>query len=257
MNTTEPAVAIRYASALDQGDGRPSNEDAVHASDRLWAVADALTGYPAASVAAIGALDGLRPEDTTGAGLLTLLADAVEAADRAVRRALPADRTGPVDGEHEQQPLATLTAVLRSGSRLALVHIGDSRAYLLRGGELFQLTTDHTWVQSQFDQGKISTETAGNHPDRALLVRALGVGNLPVEADLALRTALPGDRYLLCTDGLSAVVDRAALHTTLSGGTNPQQTVDELLRLAHATGAPDNIACVVADVVPEAALVTT
>jgi serine/threonine protein phosphatase PrpC len=255
MNTTEPAVTIRYASALDQGDGRASNEDAVHASDQLWAVADGITGYPAASAAAIAALDGLHPEEATPARLLTMLAGAVEAADRAVRQAPPAERAGAADQTREQQPLATLTALLRSGSRLALVHIGDSRAYLLRDGDLFQLTTDHTWVQSQVDQGKLSAQAAGDHPDRALLIRALGVGNLPVEADLALRTALPGDRYVMCTDGLSAVVDRAALHTTLSMGTNPQQTVDDLLRLAHAAGAPDNIACVVADVVPEAAQV--
>jgi serine/threonine protein phosphatase PrpC len=89
-------------------------------------------------------------------------------------------------------------------------HVGDTRAYLLRGGELSLLTQDHTWVQAQVDQGKLDRDEAAAHPQRALLVRALG-GGQHVEADLALRTALPGDRYLLCSDGLSAVVDRAAL----------------------------------------------
>lgn len=239
MATTDPAVSLHYAVALDQGDVKPGNEDAAHADDRLLAVADGITGHPLAGAAAIDVLAALHPEGTSGAELLTLLAGAVEDADQAVRQA------------GAGQPLTTLTAFLRSGSRLALVHLGDSRAYLIRGGELVQLTTDHTWVQSQVDQGKLSAQDAATHPDRALLVRALGVGNLPVEADLALRTASAGDRYLLCTDGLSAVVDRAALHTALSAGTDPEQTVRDLLRLAHEAGAPDNIACVVADVVPD------
>jgi len=103
------------------------------------------------------------------------------------------------------QPVTTLTAMLRAGTQLALVHIGDTRAYLLRGGEMSQLTQDHTYVQSLVDQGGLGRDEAAVHPQRSLLVRALGTGALPVEADLALRTALPGDRYLLCSDGLSAV----------------------------------------------------
>jgi serine/threonine protein phosphatase PrpC len=147
----------------------------------------------------------------------------------------------------DQQPITTLTAVLRRGSQLALVHVGDTRAYLLRGGELFQLTQDHTWVQSQVDAGKLDREQARAHPQRALLVRALGAGGPEVEADLALRTALTGDRYLLCSDGLSAVVDPAALYAALTGADDPEQTVQQLIDLARAEGAPDNIACVVAD----------
>ncbi|HEX8628140.1 MAG TPA: hypothetical protein VF755_08210, partial [Catenuloplanes sp.] len=133
--------------------------------------------------------------------------------------------------------------------QLALVHIGDTRAYLLRGGELSQLTQDHTWVQTQVDQGRLDREEAAAHPRRALLVRALGTGGHQVEADLALRTALAGDRYLLCSDGLSAVVARAALRSALDAADDPESTVRGLIGLAHAQGAPDNIACVVADVV--------
>ena len=102
------------------------------------------------------------------------------------------------------------------------MHIGDTRAYLLRGGELSQLTQDHTYVQSLVDQGKLAPDEAASHPQRALLVRALGAGAGQVEADLALRTALPGDRYLLCSDGLSAVVDRGALHTALNVAATPE-----------------------------------
>ena len=127
------------------------------------------------------------------------------------------------------------------------MHVGDTRVYLLRGEELVQLTHDHTYVQSLVDQGKLEREQAASHPQRALLVRAIGAGTTPVEADLALRTALSGDRYLLCSDGLSAVVDRAALHTALTTVADPDQAAQRLVELAYAAGAPDNIACVVAD----------
>jgi PPM family protein phosphatase len=139
--------------------------------------------------------------------------------------------------------------MLWSGSRAALVHIVDGRAYLLRGGELSQLTQDHTYVQSLVDQGKLSPNQAASHPARTLLVRALGAGAGQVEADLALRTGLVGDRYLLCSDGLSAVVDRGALHAAVSVPAEPEQVAEQLIDLAYAHGAPDNIACVVADAV--------
>ena len=99
----------------------------------------------------------------------------------------------------------TLTAMLWSGSQLALVHIGDSRAYLLRDGELFQITHDHTLVQSLLDEGRITAEEAASHPQRSLLLRALDGGDDPAP-DLQLREARAGDRYLLCSDGLHAVV---------------------------------------------------
>ncbi len=168
-----------------------------------------------------------------------MLAGAVADADRTIR--------GQATGE--QRPISTLTGLLRRGSQLALVHIGDTRAYLLRGGELVPLTQDHTWVQTQVDAGKLDRAQAAAHPQRALLVRALGAGGDEVEADLALRTALPGDRYLLCSDGLSTVVDRDALQAALTESGDPDRAVQRLLDLAHAGGAPDNIACVVADFV--------
>jgi serine/threonine protein phosphatase PrpC len=134
---------------------------------------------------------------------------------------------------------------------LALVHIGDTRAYLLRDGGLFQITHDHTWVQSLVDEGRLSPEEAASHPRRSLLVRALtGAGG--AEPDLSLHEAVVGDRYLLCSDGLSTVVPTAAVRDALSGGGDPEQVVEELIRLAYAADAPDNVAAVVADVVPAA-----
>jgi serine/threonine protein phosphatase PrpC len=240
MSDTHPTTGIRYAVGCERGAVRDSNQDAAYASDRLLAVADG--GGSGGATASSSAIDALKPLQLTSAQpaeLLTMLAGAVIEADRNLR----------ANASDDHQPITTLTALLRSGSQLALVHIGDSRAYLLRADELFQLTADHTWVQSQVDQGKLNSDQAAAHPDRALLVRALGAGGNPGEADLALRAALPGDRYLLCTDGLSAVVDRTALYSTLSAADDPEQTVQNLIRLAQAAGAPDNIACVIADIV--------
>ncbi|MET8093006.1 MerR family transcriptional regulator [Micromonospora sp. NPDC005220] len=240
MSDPDSTVAVRCAAGCDTGLVRDSNEDTAYASERLLAVADGMRGPggAAASAAAVDALKRLAFTDVPAADLLTRLAGAVSDADRAVHGvATDAD-----------QPVTTLTALLFSGSRVALVHVGDTRAYLLRGGELSLLTQDHTWVQAQVDLGRLDRGQAATHPQRAVLVRALG-GGRQVEADLALRTALPGDRYLLCSDGLSAVVDRAELRSAVAAAADPEDTVRELIGLARAEGAPDNVACVVADVV--------
>ncbi|MCZ7374366.1 MerR family transcriptional regulator [Micromonospora sp. WMMC250] len=240
MSDPSTTIAVRYAARCDTGLVRDSNEDAAYASDRLLVVADGMRGPggAAASAAAVDALTPLALVDAPAVDLVTMLAAAVADADRSVR-ALATD---------DHQPGTTVTAVLRSGSQLALAHVGDTRAYLLRDGELSLLTRDHTWVQAQVDQGRLDGDAAAAHPQRALLVRALGAGT-QVEVDLALRTARPGDRYLLCSDGLSAVVDRAAVWSAVAAPTGPAQTVRALVELALAQGAPDNIACVVADVV--------
>ncbi|MEQ7128990.1 MerR family transcriptional regulator [Actinopolymorpha sp. B11F2] len=239
MPDTNPTLTVRYAARTDSGAVRGSNDDAAYAGERLLAVAD---GGPDSAAASTAAIDALKPLELSGgqaAQLLTMLAGAVTEADRKVRKTVVGD----------QQPITTLTALLRSGSQLALVHVGDTRAYLLRGGELFQLTQDHSYVQSLVDQGKLGRDQAGSHPQRGLLVRALGAGDGQVEADLALRTAIEGDRYLLYSDGLSTVVDRTELQTALTDTDSPEEAVQELIDLAYAQGAPDNIACVVADTV--------
>ena len=161
MSQANPTLAVRYAAGCDTGAVRDSNEDTAYASERLLAVADGMRGPggAAASTAAIDALKALELADVPAADLLTMLAGGVTDADRTVR-ALATD---------DHQPVTTLTALLRSGSQLALVHIGDTRAYLLRGDELFLLTQDHTWVQTQVDQGKLDRDQAAAHPQRAYL----------------------------------------------------------------------------------------
>jgi serine/threonine protein phosphatase PrpC len=236
----EPVAGMRSAAGCDMGAVRDSNEDVAFAGERLLAVADGMRGPggAAAGAAAVQAVKALERAEVPAAELIALLAGAVAGADHAVR--------GIAAGGH--RPVSTLTAMLRSGFQVALVHVGDTRAYLLRDGELSPLTRDHTVVQSLVDQGRLRAGEVSGHPQRALLVRALGAGGRQVEADLAVRTALPGDRYLLCSDGLHAVVGRPGLRAALRAAAEPEQAVRRLIALAHEAGAPDNIACAVADI---------
>src|SRR5690606_14755723 len=140
-----------------------------------------------------------------------------------------------------------LTALLWTGQRLGMVHVGDSRAYLLRDGVLTQITQDHTWVQRLVDEGRITEEEATTHPQRSLLMRALGSGE-HVEPDLSIREVRAGDRYLICSDGLSGVVSHQTLEDTLANYQGPEETVQNLIELALRGGGPDNITVIVADV---------
>jgi protein phosphatase len=223
---------------------RPSNQDTAFAGTGLIAVADGFgTGGERAGTAAIDALRGLTPDHGTSAGeLLNALQDAIGRANHAIGELTEpgADAVGPPVG-------TTLTAMLWTGSRVALVHIGDSRAYLLRGGQFFQVTHDHTLVQAMVDDGRLSPAEAASHPQRALLLRALD-GTPGPAAEVRRHAALPGDRYLLCSDGLSAVVEDADLARVVATTAEPEAAVRELVGLARAAGAPDNVSCVVADV---------
>jgi protein phosphatase len=142
----------------------------------------------------------------------------------------------------------TLTAMVWTGSQLGLVHIGDSRAYLLRDGELFRVTHDHTMVQSLIDEGRLTPEEATVHPQRALLLKALTGAADTVVPDLRLCDALPGDRYLLCSDGLCTVVPDEELRRLLDSAPAPDVAVRSLVEAAIDAGGPDNVSCVVADV---------
>ncbi|MEU7734307.1 MerR family transcriptional regulator [Streptomyces griseus] len=248
-------LAIRCAALTDTGTVRTTNQDAAFAGPRLLAVADGFgAGGAEASAAAIEALKpsvwGAREGALSAADLLNALEDTADSASRAVRDAV-APCAAP-DGSG-----TTLTAMLWTGSRLGLVHIGDSRAYLLRGGELFRITQDHSLVQSMIDDGSLTEEEAASHPQRALLLRALvgGVGSAPVAVavrpDVRLREVRAGDRYLLCSDGLSAVVDEAELRATVIAADDPEEAVRRLVGLAREAGGPDNVACAVADVAVE------
>jgi serine/threonine protein phosphatase PrpC len=241
MSQTTKPLAIRYAALSDTGLVRESNQDTAYAGSRLLAVADGFGGSGApAGAAAIDVLKRLETDSIPSGNLLNALEDAIEQANQAVHGIAESDPS-------PQEVGTTLTAMLWTGSQLALVHIGDSRAYLLRDGELFQITHDHTLVQSMVDAGRISPEEATSHPQRSLLKRALA-GGTEVTPDTRLHDAQPGDRYLLCSDGLSTVVPGEEVHQVISTISEPEQAVRELIALANRSGGPDNISCVVADV---------
>ncbi len=239
-------LELRCATLSDTGRVRPANQDTAYAGARVLAVADGFgSGGAPASGAAVEAFKFLDDEPLPAGSVLNLLEDAVQGATEAVREvAGPTDEVG-----------TTLTAMVWTGSQLALVHIGDSRAYLLRDGGLFRITHDHTVVQSMLDEGRLTPEEATVHPQRALLLKALTGGRpasppAPAPApDVRLHDARAGDRYLLCSDGLSAVVSEDTLKETLTTAPEPAEAVRTLVAGANASGGPDNVSCVVADVV--------
>ncbi|MEU0104058.1 MerR family transcriptional regulator [Streptomyces sp. NPDC006251] len=235
-----PMLELRYSAHTDTGRVRPANQDTAYAGTRLLAVADGFgpAGAPASS-AAVEALRFLDTEEVPAGGVLNLLEDAVRGAEQAVRDA--------ADGSEDAG--TTLTALLWTGSRLALVHIGDSRAYLLRDGELFRITHDHTMVQSMIDEGRLTVEEAVSHPQRALLLKALTGDGTDAVPDLRLHDARPGDRYLLCSDGLYGVVPEDRIRDLLASPASPDETVTALVAAANEAGGPDNVSGVVADVV--------
>jgi protein phosphatase len=243
MSSDEGMLAIRYAVRSDIGLNRPGNEDSVYAGAQLLAIADGMGGYAGGEVASAAVIEAIRPLDTQipAGELLSALDHAVRQADRALQNIVRADPSLLGMG-------TTLTALLWSGSQLGLVHIGDSRAYLARGGEVFQITHDHTIVQALLDEGRITAEEAESHPQRCLVLRALGHGR--PQPDLELREARAGDRYLLSSDGLHDVAPARAIARVLLEVADPDQAAADLITLAIDGGGPDNISCIVADMVP-------
>ncbi|MFH8391088.1 MerR family transcriptional regulator [Streptomyces sp. NPDC018036] len=241
-------LELRYSALSDTGLVRTANQDSVHAGARVLAVADGCgPGGAPASTAAVQALTFLDDEPLSAGGVLNLLEDAVEGAARAVADLVPRHATAGVPDGGGTGTGSTLTALVWTGSQLALVHIGDSRAYVLRDGGLFRITHDHTVVQSMIDEGRLTPEEATAHPQRAMLLKALGSpADVP---DLRLQDVRPGDRYLLCSDGLSTVVPEDGIERLLTSSPDPDTAVRALVAAANEAGGPDNVSCVVADVV--------
>ncbi|WP_416564231.1 PP2C family protein-serine/threonine phosphatase [Nocardia testacea] len=234
-------LVLRYAARSDRGLVRANNEDSVYAGARLLALADGMGGHAAGEVASqlmIAALAHLD-DDEPGEDLLGKLNRATHAGNAAIAE--------QVEEEPELDGMGTtLTAILFAGKKLGMVHIGDSRAYMLRDGELAQITRDDTFVQSLVDEGRITAEQAHTHPQRSLIMRAL-TGN-EIEPTLVMREARAGDRYLLCSDGLSDVVSDETIANTMREGST-DECADRLIELALRSGGPDNVTVVVADVI--------
>ncbi|GGF16047.1 PP2C family protein-serine/threonine phosphatase [Williamsia phyllosphaerae] len=235
-------LVLRYIARSDRGLVRSNNEDSVYAGARLLALADGMGGHAAGEVASQLVIEALQPldDDEPGGDLLGKLDDAIRSGNAAI-----ADQ---VEQSPELEGMGTtLTAILFAGNRLGLCHIGDSRGYLLRDGQLTQITRDDTFVQTLVEEGRITAEQAHTHPQRSLIMRALT--GTEVEPTLTVRESRDGDRYLLCSDGLSDVVTEETIADTLSSVADHGECADRLIELALRGGGPDNVTVVVADVI--------
>ncbi|GLW33978.1 PP2C family protein-serine/threonine phosphatase [Actinoplanes regularis] len=233
-------LTLRYAAQCDRGLIRDLNQDSVYAGPRLLAVADGMGGMAAGDVASNIVIAAMAPldDDVPGDALVDALRHAVGTANQQLR--------DTVDANPQMEGMGTtLTAVLFTGSKFGMVHIGDSRAYLLRNGEFAQITKDDTYVQMLVDEGRVSPEEASSHPQRSLLTRALD--GRDIDPEYSVRQVLKGDRYLICSDGLSGVVSGETIGQTMREIADPKACAERLVQLALRGGGPDNISVVIAD----------
>jgi protein phosphatase len=221
---------------------RPNNEDAFFAGPRLLAVADGVGGHAAGEVASATIIDALSPlgDSEPGYDLVGRLLEAVVTGNAAIAQRVTEDA-------RLQGMSTTLTAILFAGDRYCLLNIGDSRTYLLRDGTLEQITRDDSYVQLLVDEGHITQEAAGTHPQRNLVLQAL-TGEEVMEPTMTVREARAGDRFMLCSDGLSDVVGHDALAAALAEG-DPQESVARLVAAALENRTRDNVTAIVADVI--------
>ncbi|WBB65526.1 protein phosphatase 2C domain-containing protein [Micromonospora sp. WMMD812] len=234
-------LILRSAILNDIGLVRTNNEDSALAGDRLVAVADGMGGLPAGEVASeivIRILDELTPPTDPDEATDALRA-VVSTANQRIHAAITVDPAREGMG-------TTLTAALLAADTLVLAQVGDSRCYLLRDTKLIQLTRDDTFVQALVDQGALSPEQARHHPQRSLVTRAVQGADAP--PSISTLTVLAGDRLLLCSDGLSDYVEDEAIAVALGAYGDRQLCGEQLVKLAHQAGAPDNVTVVVSDV---------
>jgi PPM family protein phosphatase len=229
------SVILRTAAISNRGKVRENNEDAVHAGPRLVAVADGVGGGPSGEVASGIVIRSLQELDTDTPS--ESLADGFVRANRRIREA--------IQSRPELEGMGTtLTALHAAGDELHLAHIGDSRAYLWRDGELSQLSRDDTFVQGLVDTGVISSAEARTHPQRSLVTQAMNGGGMdPTYATVAPRA---GDCYLLCSDGLTDYVEPEVIARALGNCNDLDHCASELVDQALAVGAPDNVTVVLA-----------
>ena len=235
------SLKLNYSVLSDRGLVRGNNEDSAYAGPNMLIIADGMGGHAAGEVASqlmVNHLERLDadPEDND---MLALLGGVADDANRQIAQAI---RDHPeTDGMG-----TTLTALMFNGRSFGLIHVGDSRGYRLREGALEQITVDDTFVQSLVDEGKLDPADVSSHPQKSLILKAYT--GRPVEPTLRDLDARPGDRILLCSDGLSDPVTASTIEQTLSEGT-PADAARRLIELALRSGGPDNITVVVADVV--------
>ena len=239
-------LRFSYYAISDVGRVRKDNQDSGYAGPWLLAVCDGVGGAARGDIASSTAVSELRQLDERpgSTDLLTRVTDGLHEAHESI--AAQVDHDPALRGTS-----TTATVALFDGHRIAIGHIGDSRGYLFRDGELSQITSDHTFVQSLIDEGRITEEEARIHPHRNLILKALD-GLHEVEPDLFAIALAPGDRVFLCSDGACGVLDDQRMADILSSG-SPEFAAIELVRASLDAGSSDNVTCVVADVLTEEA----
>lgn len=223
---------------------RKNNQDSGYAGRNFLLIADGMGGHAGGDVAsaiAVARLASLDRPDHNGESLDSLRSTILDANDRITRTVEDEPQLGGMG--------TTVTALLRCNDRLALAHIGDSRAYLLRDDSFSQMTTDHTFVQMLVDEGRITPEEAEYHPQRSVVMRVLGDVGAPPELDMSVREARIGDRWMLCSDGLTGFADLDVIEEALRSIDDPGECAEKLINMALEGGGADNITVVIGDVV--------
>lgn len=223
---------------------RANNQDSGYAGAHLFVVADGMGGHAGGDVASAMAIKRITETDKPYAS--------AQDAQFALQSALLAANSLLADTVFEHQELTgmgtTVSAMLRVGNDIAIAHIGDSRIYLLRDGQLTQITADHTFVQRLVDSGRITPEEAAVHPRRSVLMRVLGDVDASPEIDTTVHDLRPGDRWLLCSDGLSGYVTDDKMLAVLTSMPDADEAAHRLVKESLDQGAPDNVTVVLVDI---------
>ena len=234
------------AAKTDVGRVRQGNEDSYLVQDPLFAVADGMGGHLGGEVASATAVETITSgSERSMPGDPSDLAALVRAANAAIWE------KANKDPELRGMGTTCTLAMVEDGS-LHIAHVGDSRAYLLRSGDLKQVTEDHTLVSRMVREGRISAEEADRHPQRSIITRALGADSDVTVDEITMRLS-EGDRILLCSDGLTSMIDAGTVHDVLERQSDPEAAVDELVELALDAGGEDNVTVVLIDVVEDGA----
>lgn len=240
MTTTQ----VKSAALSHVGKIRSNNQDSGYAGTQLFVVADGMGGHAGGDVASAIAIRRIRETDR--------VYGSPGDAEFALQSSLIAANQLLAETVFEHQELTgmgtTVSALLRVGDSMAVAHIGDSRVYLFRDGELSQITADHTFVQRLVDSGRISPEEAAVHPRRSVLMRVLGDVDAAPEIDTATLGTQPGDRWLICSDGLSSYLAEDRIKKALATDLDAEQVAKRLVKETLDHGAPDNVTIVVVDV---------
>lgn len=239
MATTGKSAAVTHVGKI-----RANNQDSGYAGQQLFIVADGMGGHAGGDVASAIALTRIMETDKVYAS--------AHDAEFALQASLIAANSLLAETVYEHPELTgmgtTVSAILRVGHQLAFAHIGDSRVYLFRGGVLTQISADHTFVQRLVDSGRITPEEAAVHPRRSVLMRVLGDVDSSPEIDTAILDTQPGDRWLLCSDGLSSYVTDDKIEGVLESESTPKAAAEKLVKESLDQGAPDNVTIVIVDI---------